>query len=73
MEAARMLILVTIMFLLTLVLLALYLYVSGVFTKSESVPVWLFYPVGLLCADHRDWHSFLPRLRPPGHNPGVAE
>jgi hypothetical protein len=37
MEAARMLILVTIMFLLTLVLLALYLYVSGAFTKTAPI------------------------------------
>jgi hypothetical protein len=36
MEAARMLILVTIMFLLPLVLLALYLYVSGVFTNRRA-------------------------------------
>jgi hypothetical protein len=36
MEAARMLILVAIMFLLPLVLLALYLYVSGVFTNRRA-------------------------------------
>ena len=29
--------------------------------QSESIPVCLFYPVGLLCADHRDRQSiFLP-------------
>ena len=66
-------ILVTAMFLLALVLLALYLYVSGVFTNRRAFQFGFIYPVGLLCIDHRDRHSCLPRLRPPGNNPGVVE
>ena len=70
-----MLILVTIMFLLPLGLLTLHLYLSGVFTNRRAFQFTFFYPVGLLCADHRDRRqsTFLPRLQPPVHNPGVAE
>ena len=42
--------------------------------QSENIPVYLLFPVGLLCADHRGRHSIvLPRLQPPRNNLGVAE
>lgn len=71
-QVPTMMILVTAMFLLVLVLIALCLLCVRRLHQSESVPVWLFYSVGLLCADHRDRDrhpTFLRRLRLPGKNP----